>query len=450
MSDTSPPAATGRKVPAERDTRLRDVPLVLARAAWLLVTGAVVVLDLAGIPVTYLKIQTPCTGCRADSGPPTVDQARVLHEMGVSLQFWASYETIIMIIVVLVYIGMGVLLFLRRSDDRMAIFASLMLVTFGGAAVSGTMQALPDTHLALWLPVYGADVVGQIAFVVFFFVFPDGRFVLRWTMLPALLWSLSWIAGFFHNPLLDQAAALINNGPLFPVIIASAIAAQIYRYRYISTPLQRKQTKWVVYGFVLGIGGFLLAIFFGNVIISTSVRDNPIVQLIAGSAINALFLFIPVAIAIAILRSRLYDIDVLINRTLVYGSLSAVLAVIYFACVVGTQAVVQALTGQTSLPPVVIVASTLLIAALFTPLRRLLQSFIDQRFYRRKYDAQKTLARFGATLRQEIELNELRGQLVTVVQETMQPTHVSIWLSQPRPAAAPGDYGADRSRPTTP
>jgi hypothetical protein len=157
--------------------------------------------------------------------------------------------------------------------------------------------------------------------------------------------------------------------------------------------------------------------------------DTPLWFDRAGFALNiAVTPAIPVSMGIAILRYRLYDIDLLINRTLVYGSLTGILALVYFGGVTATQALLQAFTDQERLPQLVIVASTLAIAALFTPLRRLIQRFIDSRFYRRKYDARKTLETFSATLKDETNLEALNGALVGVVRETMQPEHVSLWL----------------------
>jgi len=135
----------------------------------------------------------------------------------------------------------------------------------------------------------------------------------------------------------------------------------------------------------------------------------------------------------SILRYRLYDIDVLINRTLVYGSLTALLTLLYFGLVIGLGSLVRLFTGQVSQSPIVIVASTLALFALFQPLRRRIQAIIDRRFYRRKYDTAKTLEAFSTTLRNEVDLNQLREHLITVVQETMQPTHVSLWLRKPEP-----------------
>jgi hypothetical protein len=145
------------------------------------------------------------------------------------------------------------------------------------------------------------------------------------------------------------------------------------------------------------------------------------------------FAGVPIAIGLAVLKYRLYDIDVVINLTLVYGSLTAMLVAVYFGGVATTQTILRALTGQTEQPQLAIVVSTLAIAALFNPLRRRIQSFIDRRFYRRKYDARKTLEAFSARLREETDLESLNNDLAGVIRETMQPAHVSLWLRPDRP-----------------
>jgi tellurite resistance protein TehA-like permease len=195
-------------------------------------------------------------------------------------------------------------------------------------------------------------------------------------------------------------------------------ACQVYRYVRVSTPIERQQTKWFVVGFGLMIVSTTVVMVF------TGGRAGYLDDL----AEALLVLFLPLTVAIAILRYRLWDIDVLINRTLVYGSLTAMLVIVYFGGVATTQALFRAFTGQEEQPQLAVVVSTLWIAALFNPLRHRLQSFVDRRFYRRKYDAAKTLEAFNARLRHETEMDTLSGDVIGVVKETMQPAHVSLWL----------------------
>jgi len=217
----------------------------------------------------------------------------------------------------------------------------------------------------------------------------------------------------------------------------SLALALLYRYRWVSTPVQRQQIKWVVFAATFALVDVsvvflvlrLLPSYFPVLGVSTQLHN--LVVLILVGFLPVLF---PLSIGIALLRYRLYDIDIIINRTLVYGSLTALLALLYFGLVIGLESLVRLFTGQVSQSPVIIVASTLAIAALFQPLRKRIQAIIDRRFYRSKYDAAKTVAAFSATLRQEVDLDQLREHLLAVVQETMQPAHVSLWLRPPPPA----------------
>jgi len=222
------------------------------------------------------------------------------------------------------------------------------------------------------------------------------------------------------SALFDHFNTLVN---LFLFVTAIAcIASVIVRFRRAKGD-ERQQLKWLAYGTVLS----LLVIV--AIIVSTFTNFD------LGFLSSALFylplLIISISAGIAIMRYRLYNIDILINRTLVYGVLTALLALIYFGLVFILQSLVRAFGGQISQTPLVIVGSTLVIAALFQPLRRRIQQVIDRRFYRRKYDAAKTVEAFSATLRDEVDLSQLREHLITVVQETMQPAHVSLWLRKP-------------------
>jgi ABC-type microcin C transport system permease subunit YejB len=192
--------------------------------------------------------------------------------------------------------------------------------------------------------------------------------------------------------------------------------------RFRARDVERLQIRWFAYAFAVGALGVILKY----------VVSEPLGLVWLGRAGYALDLIgtagIPISMGIAITRYRLYEIDILINRTLVYGALTATLALVYIGCVTATQAIFQTFTGHEQLPQLTVVASTLAIAALFTPLRGGIQSFIDRRFYRKKYDARQTLETFSAKLRDETDLEALNKELVEVVRETMQPEHVSLWL----------------------
>ena len=293
----------------------------------------------------------------------------------------------------------------------------------------------------LWVPAVG--LMGTYLLLLF----PDGR-------LPSRRWRpLAWLSGV--TIVLLSAVVLLDPGPLqglggvrnpfgleehpwvadafnivFPLltvcILASALSL-VLRYRR-SRGEEREQIKWIAFAasvlaflFLAGVGGSLLAS-------GTTGAAEPLWLKLLQNAIALSYVGVPVAVGFAVLRYRLYDIDLLINRTLVYSSLTVSLAVVYFGGVTVTQAIFRALTGQEEQPQLTIVASTLVIAALFMPLRRGIQSFIDRRFYRRKYDARKTLEAFSAKLRDETDLEALNAELVSVVRETMQPAHVSLWL----------------------
>ena len=203
--------------------------------------------------------------------------------------------------------------------------------------------------------------------------------------------------------------------------------AQIYRYARVSGPVERQQTKLVVFGVAVALAGALTTIFTVGAAVDLPPEEvGP--RMLSMLLMDAFGLLIPLSIGMAVLRSRLFDIDIVINRTLVYGALSVMLGLVYLGGVATTQAIFRALTGQEQQPQLAIVISTLVIAALFNPLRQRIQSFIDRRFYRRKYDAIKTLEAFSVKLRDETDLSALSDDLVGVVRETMQPSHVSLWL----------------------
>lgn len=388
-----------------------------------------------GMPGEFVRLRTACDDDLSCAWLPrlTVENARQLGELGLSADFFALYFVVIEVAFTVVSFAIGAMILWRKPDDRMALVVSLMLLTLGAAFF--IPYPLLDLSPVWTLSAQTVSFVGSALLILFLYIFPDGRFVPGWTRWPAAV----WIAGFIPANYFYDSALFIFDYPLVNTLlticfVGVTVYAQVYRYQRVSNPTQRLQTKWVVFGIVAALG-CVCALVVLDLIIPSGVLAS-----LFGS--TALFLFaflIPLSIGVAVLRHRLFDIDILINRTLVYGSLSAALAVVYFGGVTLTQTLFRLLTGQQQQPQLAVVASTLAIAALFGPLRRRIQNLIDRRFYRRKYDAHRTLATFSKTLREETDLGALNAELLTVIRDTMQPEHVSLWL---RATAEKGVYRA--------
>src|SRR5215207_7960611 len=308
-------------------------------------------------------------------------------------------------------------------------------------AVVSSPGSLPRGGTAAWLEAFFGGPIIITMFALLLLLFPDGRPPShRWR---AALWLdliaavLLFVGSFKPGPMeasslnvanpfgIEKIGALLNAlsyVALYLALAGTAVGAVSLMVRMRRSRAQeRQQIKWFAFA-----GAIMCAVLATGPLLWFLSRSSPAVTLIWPVLFISAVSTIPVATGIAILRYRLYDIDVLINRTLVYGALTATLAAIYFGDIVLLQRVFVVLTGEKS--TLAVVASTLLIAALFTPLRRRIQWFIDRRFYRKKYDTRKTLEAFSAKLRNETDLEALSGDLVGVVRETMQPAHVSLWL----------------------
>jgi hypothetical protein len=407
-----------------------------ARPAWVVLTLLILMLNIAALPHYDAALQRVCAApayCFGDQ----LTSARVqsLQSLGVSTGAYAAVYAVIYGISVLVWVLLGALLFWRRSDEPMALFCSFMLVLFGGASIVPVLEeGLAPLSLGWYTLVNVLWFIGQVCFVLFFYLFPTGRFVPRWTR-----WIVLPLTGYYVREIITENTRRFTplSALVFFVLILTTVVAQVYRFRRVSTTRQRQQTKWVVFAFVLVIVGFISLYIVGQLILirifapqgdSSSVVVF-LIGLVATTVLNTIFLLIPFSIAIAILRSRLWDIDIIINRTLVYATLTAILALVYVGLIFALQYLLRGIISQNN--DVAIVVSTLAIAALFQPLRHRIQAIIDRRFYRRKYDAAKIVETFSATLRNEVDLNQLREHLISVVQDTMQPAHVSLWLRKP-------------------
>ena len=304
--------------------------------------------------------------------------------------------------------------------------------------------SLPAGEVAAWFSTWVLNPTYWL-FIYLFLLFPNGRLLSRrWRL---LLWTNGVLMAMgiaveafspgpiaslepatVRNPLGVEAAAEVFavvgelGSYLFTALLVVSVVSVCLRFRR-AGGIERQQIKWLAYAAAL-LGVVAIVAMLGEVLLGDSRWWFFLM------AVLSLF-GVPISIGAAVLRYRLYDIDVIINRTLVYGALTATLVATYFGGIVLLQRVFVVLTGEKS--TLAVVASTLVIAALFNPLRRRIQSFIDRRLYRRKYDARKTLEAFSAKLRNETDLEALNNELVGVVRETMQPAHVSLWLRPDNP-----------------
>lgn len=416
----SAPTTSLDELRGARDTRLHGSWLVLMRVTWVVAVVLSGGLFILGVPLNFANLHAICTTAScSDSNQLTLAQVHELQHLGLSIDFYAIFSVVLTIIFELGYVVTGAVIFWRKSEERIALVTSFYLVTFGAAFQGSNLLTL---HPGLRILSLGMAFVGNVCAGFFFCLFPTGRFAPPWTRWLLVVWIAYWA---FNNLL--QASILTNPGFIsfltFLGLLVSVVAIQVYRYRRVSTPFQRQQTKWVVFGLSVALVGFLLTITVG---FDLSLHLGVIAYMIGGGLIYLFLLLVPLSIGIAILRSRLFDIDVIINRTLVYGTLTALLVVLYGGLIVALQFLLRGIINQNS--DVAIVISTLAIYALFQPLRRRIQQVIDSRFYRRKYDAAKAVEAFSATLRSEVDLSQLSEHLIAVVQETMQPAHVSLWL----------------------
>ena len=429
------------------NTRLDGHWLVLARVVWVVLAVFTLVYFFISLLAYAAHLREVCTSmdwitaCRL--GQLLTASLQVFH---LSVDSYGVFNVALTLIWTLVWLSVAAVISWRRSDDWMALLVALLLV---GGVTTATEIPIGLSEVG-WagqslLPFF--QFLGGASFILVFSFFPNGRFVPRWTgWLTIALIALSGVQAFFPDlpvnpnnwpPLLSTLLLLGTFGCL--------LFSQVYRYRRVSSPRQRQQTKWVVFAFsiiIVGVCAEVLGLEFLPQYLPALRPSDALYRVLDGLAWHFSLILIPVSFGIAILRYRLYDIDIIINRTLVYGTLTVILTAVYVGLVIGLQALLRGIISQDS--SVAIVISTRAIAALFQPLRHRLQRVIDRRFYRSKYDAAKIVAAFSSTLRQEVDLDQLREHLVAVVEETMQPTFVSLWL---RPTQHDGKRSAWGAHP---
>ena len=412
--------------------------LFLARLGWLVVFAVTIGLFSANIPAYYDSL--------VSFSDPELDTATVranLEAADVSIQRFATYLLGISVASAVVWVMVGTLIFWRRSDSWIALFASLCLIVFGTFGLNEGALALPDQVPALWLPVRLLALFSTVALYSFVLIFPNGRFVPRWSRWAVILFAVHDVF-FFLFP--DSIFNLAESFPpldfaVLAVIACIAIASQLYRYRHVSTPVERQQTKWVVFGMVsAGVGVLVFEVPISG---SPFGQFGPLYALAIQTGLFGSLLLIPLSIGVAILRYRLWDVDVVINRTLVYGALSVIVVAVYTLIVVALGELFQARANLA-----VSLVATGVVAVLFAPLRERLQRDVNRLMYGERDDPYEVLSRLGRRLEATIAPKAALETIVETIAQALKVPYAAIDLRQDGPQfATVAEHGTPKGEP---
>jgi len=408
------------------DTRLRGIWLALARLAWAAMAGLALLLFVLGIPARYDHIRNLSGDDAIPTGwtPATIRAA--LAQLGLSTDFRAIYFVALAVLVAVGALAVAVALVWRKSDDWLALFVSVFLLTLG-VWPTGVIPALVVSHPEWWLPNQIVSAFVLIGFLFFCLLFPDGRFTPRWTRLPALVWSLLLFVGVV-SPLFTSPYVWLDQ-LLLAIGLITGVLAQIYRYRRVSDPVQRQQTKWIV----VGVAGLVLTVlvFVGllPMLVPALYQSTPLgvlFEMVAfGVGLFGAFLFLPLSVGIALLRYRLWDIDLVLSRTVVYGLLTVgVLAL--SALVVGALGALFQASGN----GVIALLATGLVAALLYPVRTRLQHGVNRLIYGQRDEPLTVLARLGRRLEATLAPDVVFPQVVETVTQALKLPYTAILLRE--------------------
>ncbi len=429
------------------DTRLRGRWLLAIRTAWFVIACVSLGLFVVGIPVQFARLATVCPTTSCTSGQLSQTAVRALGELGLSPSFFAGYAIMLILLHGLVYAGIAALIFWRRSDDRMALFVSITLLTFGTLTFTGVASALAEAQPAFWLPISILNFVNSSAFAAFLFLFPDGHFVPRWTRWITLAWIAQQVPPSFFPavPFTSSAAFIILGIGIWAVALVAVIYSQVYRYRRVSTLAQRQQTKWVVLGIAAAAAGLIAGIIVVDIVNPSPTTPDAIIGALAGDAlVYGALLLIPISIGIALLRSHLFDVDMLINRALVYGALTASVVGVY-TLIVGSLGVLLQTRGNL----LVSLLATGVVALLFEPLRERLQRGVNRLLYGQRDEPYAVVSRLSQRLETALAPEAVLPAVVETVAQALKLPYAAIAREVAGTQSIAASYGTLAGTPLT-
>jgi hypothetical protein len=389
-----------------RPTTISPRWIGVLRLAWVVLVILAIGLTIFGYSLSYQTTLGTCTGpfCEDLDFAMRSEFLALGTEMGLSPAASEIANIVVEFIAVLPYLVVGYILFSRRSNDPLVWLGAFMLPSFGLSVIATAIDGM--TAFSSWIGPAARIIlaIGQLTFLIFFYVLPDGRFVPRWTFLIAGYWGLAFLAFIPLAPLGYDPFATELGSILFILTLVGILAVQIYRYRKVSSPVERQQTKWVVIGLTISVGGFVLSILIGEFLYGEN--WPPVFDGMVSLIITFLFALIPIWIGIAIMRYRLWDVEVVINRALIYGLLSAILAGIFAASIVIINSLARELFGEEATTTAGVV-SALIVASVFQPLRGGIEKWINARLYPDNINLNKEFIEFSPEFRSSIRLRDL-------------------------------------------
>ena len=406
--------------------------LTLARIFQILTICITLGLFIMNIPLNY---EQRSTVCETEPCPPNQLSSRsvqALEDVGMSVHELVSLTVALDILFAVIFTACAIVIFVRKPSDLFTIFVTIMLVTFGTATFTGGMQGIASAYPQLEWLIQTIALIGSLGILAFFFVFPNGRFAPRGTMVIFMGWFLFQLPRYYFpnaSLILHGDAAIYNL--LFMTFFLSGVAAQIYRYIRVSNAVERQQTKWVIYGLTIGMGGYLI-LRTVSLLVSDPMGSGLPVSLGIVIVSSFFILLIPISISIAVIRYRLWDIDPIINRTLVYGALSF-LTIAFYVLVVGGFALYF---RNTETNVVISFIATGIVAILFEPLRQRLQRAVNRLMYGERDDPATVLTRLSQRLDSALAPDSVLQTIVETLAQTLRLPYAAISLAEDAPRFA--------------
>ncbi len=435
LDSAQPQSSMREQWQASTGTRLQGRWLVFLRIAWGVLFVLALGLFVVRVPFNFADAHSICSTASCANGVRlSPENVQELRRLGLSIDSYAYFSVSLALLFEFVLVAIGANVFWRtrgKPDERMALLSAFALV---GLAIVFQNNPAPSIPQALLVPSLSLIFLGNTCLGLFFCLFPTGHFAPRWTRWLAVI----WIVYHFYNNLI--LGSLVNtDGPgsiLFLGLLASFVAVQVYHYRRISTPVQRQQTKWVVFGVSVALLGFLILMILPVVL---NIPPTVLIHVVVGCLLYFFLLLIPLSIGMAMLRSRLWDVDILINRTLVYGTLTASIIALYVLLIVSLGYLLQS-SGNL----LISLFATGVVAVAFQPLRERLQGTVNRLMYGERDTPYKVISRLGRRLEATLSPDAILLTIVETVAQALKLPYVAISLQQEGTLVIAASYGTTK------